>query len=117
MSPTKRNHSLIKDIERPDLQKYPEFLKAVPTTFFLEPGELLFVPSHWWHTARILSPSITVSINVLNQSNWGELVQYVALQQGEGVKSLGSRIYLSGAGGVRFWRDRKWSDVVRGTTA
>lgn len=114
-SPAKRNHSLVADIEHPDLQKFPEFGKAVPTKFFLEPGELLFVPSHWWHTARILSPSITVSINVLNQSNWRELVQYVALQQRDAIRAWGSRVYLTGAGGLRFWRDRKWQQV-RGAT-
>jgi len=115
-SPTKRNHSQVSDIENPNLQKFPEFGKAVPTKFFLEPGELLFVPSHWWHTARILSPSITVSINVLNQSNWRELVQYVALQQRDATRAWGSRVYLTGAGGLRFWRDRKWQQVVRGAT-
>jgi len=115
-SPAKRNHSLIRDIEHPDLQTFPDFAKAVPTKFFLEPGELLFVPSHWWHTARILSPSITVSINVLNQSNWPELVQYVALQQHDPVRSVGSRVYLTAAGGRRFWRDRKWQQTMEGST-
>ena len=64
------NISPIRDIEHPDLTKYPLFPKARASTFTLHPGELLFVPSRWWHTARILSPSITVSTNVLNESNW-----------------------------------------------
>jgi hypothetical protein len=34
------------------------------------PCETLFVPSGWWHTARILEPSITVSANAVNASNW-----------------------------------------------
>jgi hypothetical protein len=33
------------------------------------------VPSRWWHTARILSPSITVSTNVLNESNWDNFTE------------------------------------------
>ena len=27
------------------------------------------MPSGWWHTARILSPSVTVSINSVNRTN------------------------------------------------
>ena len=37
--------------------------------FPLHPGETLFVPAGWWHTARILSPSVTVSINSVNRAN------------------------------------------------
>ena len=28
------------------------------------------MPSGWWHTARILEPTITVSINTANATNW-----------------------------------------------
>jgi hypothetical protein len=28
------------------------------------------MPSGWWHTARILSPSITISINGANAVSW-----------------------------------------------
>ena len=27
------------------------------------------MPSGWWHTARILSPSVTVSVNGVNRAN------------------------------------------------
>jgi hypothetical protein len=80
----------------------------VATKFVLEPGEMLFVPSHWWHTTKMLSPSITVSINVLNQSNWHELVKFVAINRRNPLVSLASRVYLSGAGAWRSWRDRDW---------
>jgi histone arginine demethylase JMJD6 len=104
----KVNHSLINSLEKPDLKRFPLFAKAVPTRFFLEPGELLFVPSHWWHTAKILSPSITISVNVLNQSNWQELIDHVGRQQRNVFVSVASRIYLTGAGAWRSWRDRGW---------
>jgi hypothetical protein len=35
----------------------------------------LFVPAGWWHTARILTTSITVSINGVNAPNWRAFVQ------------------------------------------
>lgn len=111
-SPDRENLSSIRDIEHPDLEKFPLFEKAVPTKFYLEPGELLFVPSHWWHTVKILTPSITLSANVLNQSNWHELVNFVAMRRRNAVVSLASRIYLLGAGAWRSWRDRGWRERV-----
>ncbi len=69
------NLSPLRDVEHPDLEKYPLFAKAHLTTFVLEPGELLFVPSRWWHTAKMLTPSITLSINTVNRSNWGNFSQ------------------------------------------
>ena len=107
-SPLKPNLSLVNNAEVPDLKKFPLFAKAEPTTLILEPGELLFVPSHWWHTAKMLTPSITISINSLNESNWHELVEYVAKRRGNTLSALASRIYLAGAGALRSWRDRDW---------
>ena len=105
-SPTKVNHSLVNSVETPDLEKFPLFAKAARTTFLLEPGELLFVPAHWWHTAKILTPSITISANVLNGSNWPELERYVALKQRNPLVSFASQLYLKGAGAKRSRRDR-----------
>lgn len=107
-SPEKVNLSSIRDLDHPDLMKFPLFARASATKFILEPGEMLFVPSHWWHTTRMLSPSITVSINVLNQSNWHELVEFVAMNRRNPLVSFASRVYLTGAGAWRSWRDREW---------
>jgi hypothetical protein len=65
----------IEDVEKPDLVKYPLFAKATPIRFRLEPGETLFIPSGWWHTAKTLSPAISVSVNVANASNWTTLTR------------------------------------------
>jgi histone arginine demethylase JMJD6 len=64
------NKSSIPDIERVDPAKFPLCARAQGVRFELHPGETLFVPAGWWHTARILSPSITVSINAANDANW-----------------------------------------------
>jgi hypothetical protein len=64
------NLSSINDVEHPDPERFPLFSKAQGIRFKLLPGETLFVPSGWWHTARILSTSITVSINGANAPNW-----------------------------------------------
>lgn len=73
------NKSSIDDPEHPDLARYPLFDAATGMRFRLSPGETLFVPAGWWHTARILSTSITVSINGVNAPNWRAFVKdYVA---------------------------------------
>ena len=54
-SEEKRNLSRINSVEKPDLSKFPLFKEAQAITFVLEPGQLLFVPSHWWHTTKMLS--------------------------------------------------------------
>jgi histone arginine demethylase JMJD6 len=105
--PEKENHSLV-DIAHPDLTKYPSFAEAVPMKFVLEPGELLFIPSHWWHTTKMLTTSITVAVNVLNQSNWHELLKFVNRKRRNPMVSIASRVYLRGAGAWRAWRDRGW---------
>jgi histone arginine demethylase JMJD6 len=115
-SPDRQNLSLV-NVEKPNLQQFPLFAKAEGTTFELGPGELLFVPSHWWHTAKMLSASITISVNVLNQSNWHELVQFVGMRRSNIVAALASRAYLSLAGARRSWRDRNWRKRAQGLVA
>jgi histone arginine demethylase JMJD6 len=67
------NISEIDDIENwGATTAFPLFGKAKGIRFTLHPGETLFMPSGWWHTARILSPSVTVSINGANAANWSD---------------------------------------------
>jgi len=72
VKPNQYNASQV-DIENPDLAKFPLFAKAIPIRFRLEPGETLFIPGGLWHTAKMLTPSITVSVNRANASNWSQL--------------------------------------------
>jgi len=66
------NVSEINDMENWDTKRFALFGSANGVRFNLHPGETLFMPSGWWHTARILSPSITISINGANAANWCE---------------------------------------------
>jgi hypothetical protein len=100
------------DVSSPDLGKYPLFRNAEPTTLILEPGEMLFIPSHWWHTVRMLTPSITIAVNVLNQSNWHELVRFVTQKRHNLFEVLPILAYLRGAGAWRAWRDWQWRQRV-----
>jgi hypothetical protein len=56
----------------------------------------------------MLTPSITISINTLNESNWHELVAYVGLKKTNPVIAGVTRAYLNVAGSRRSRRDRAW---------
>ena len=68
--PGQPNNSEVDDVENWDRRRFELFGQAKGVRFNLHPGETLFMPAGWWHTARILSPSITVSINGVNAPNW-----------------------------------------------
>ncbi|XP_039699135.1 HSPB1-associated protein 1 isoform X1 [Pteropus medius] len=55
------------NVVNPDLKRFPEFQKARRHVVTLSPGQVLFVPRHWWHYVESIDP-VTVSIN-----SWIEL--------------------------------------------
>jgi len=69
--------SEIKDVDHPDLEKYPLFVHAKPIRIVLHAGESVFMPSGWWHTTRVPGTSLSTVISVSNFSNWNELVEQV----------------------------------------
>ncbi|KAI5107050.1 HSPB1-associated protein 1 homolog isoform X2 [Silurus meridionalis] len=46
----------------PDMCRFPAFGKARSHLVTLEPGQVLFVPRHWWHYVESIDP-VTVSVN------------------------------------------------------
>lgn len=54
------------DALNPDYNLHPEFKKAKPIEFTINPGEVLFIPAYWWHCVTSLEPSISVSLTNLN---------------------------------------------------
>ncbi|XP_007942119.1 HSPB1-associated protein 1 [Orycteropus afer afer] len=55
------------NVVNPDLKRFPQFQKAQRHMVTLNPGQVLFVPRHWWHYVESVDP-VTVSIN-----SWIEL--------------------------------------------
>lgn len=49
------------DPERPDLDRFPSFAGATIYEAVLEPGDVLFIPTFWWHFVQSLEPSISVN--------------------------------------------------------
>ena len=94
--------SEVNDIRNPDLEKYPLFAKATPVTFVVGPGETLFIPCGWWHTARSLTPTISVALDCLNASNWKNFMHEVDMNMNQRKPKLAKAVqtYLSVVGGV-----------------
>ncbi|KAM5281103.1 HSPB1-associated protein 1 [Ctenodactylus gundi] len=49
-------------VVNPDLERFPQFQRARRHVVTLRPGQVLFVPRHWWHYVESIDP-VTVSIN------------------------------------------------------
>ncbi|XP_028846595.1 HSPB1-associated protein 1 homolog [Denticeps clupeoides] len=50
------------NVLQPDLDMFPGFREARAHVVTLQPGQVLFVPRHWWHYVESVDP-VTVSIN------------------------------------------------------
>lgn len=62
--------STIEKYYEPDYTRYPLFKNAEAVTDIVHPGETIFVPKGWWHTARSLEPSISIAQDLLTHHNW-----------------------------------------------
>ena len=98
--PHQYNASQIPDIENPDLDKFPLFAEAIPMRFRLHPGEILFIPGGLWHTAKILTPSISISVNRANASNWSTLTHDMCAKAPLPMKPIAAA-YLTGIRALR----------------
>lgn len=52
------------DVEAPDLQRFPLYASAKPIEVDVEAGEILFVPSGWFHHVQSLELSLNVSFSL-----------------------------------------------------
>lgn len=62
------------DFEQPDLQQFPRFPQALAAaqTATLVPGDVLFIPSMWWHHVKALTP-----FNALLSHWWRDTPAYL----------------------------------------
>ncbi|CAB4055779.1 TYW5 [Lepeophtheirus salmonis] len=54
--------SAVVDVNNPDPELYPKFLSAQKYIVDLEPGDVLFIPSLWFHNMEALSFGVAVNI-------------------------------------------------------
>lgn len=71
-----------------DLEQF--FAHAAPIQVVAGPGDFVFIPAGWWHTAESLSASITLSGNFVNESNWTDFCEsyFHGLKHAGGLESL-----------------------------
>jgi len=55
------NHSYISDIKNPDYIKFPKFRASKHAEIILNPGNVLFIPTEWWHQVQSLTSSISLN--------------------------------------------------------
>ncbi len=94
--------SLIDNQRNPDLNKFPLWAKATPIKFVVGPGETLFIPCGWWHTAHSLTPTISVALDCLNASNWKNFMGEVDIMMSreKPLKAKFAKAYLSLVGSI-----------------
>jgi hypothetical protein len=73
--------SSIPNIFAPDLERFPRFRDVAVSKIELGPGETLFIPAGTWHTARSLTPTISIAFDQLNARNMPDFTRDVATYQ------------------------------------
>lgn len=94
--------SEVPDIKNVDLEKYPLCANITPVTFTVGPGETLFIPNGWWHTAHSLTITVSVAQDSLNASNWKRFKNEAntAVAKRSSIIAKMSNIYLSVVGSI-----------------
>src|SRR4029077_5077071 len=69
--------SPVRNLENPDLERFPLFAKATPIRFVQEPGEAVYLPALWWHATRMLTLSIAVSSTFAHGPHWETMIDDV----------------------------------------
>ena len=59
-----------------------------PIECICEPGEVIFIPNGWWHTALNLSPSFAVTQNYVNDENIWNVCDFLRTDPGERERNL-----------------------------
>ena len=72
--------SCVRNHHAPDFARYPLLRNAHARTLVLHPGETLFLPAGWWHTARSLTFTISVAFDQLGADNWNAFVDDVVAE-------------------------------------
>jgi hypothetical protein len=69
--------SRVEDPFDPDLARFPEYGRAEGVRVVQEAGDVIFVPSGWWHTARSLTPTISLAWDHVSANCWKDVYRYM----------------------------------------
>lgn len=65
-----------------DFEKHPSLSCTHPIRYIQSPGEILYIPSRWYHQVLNIEPCIALTENFVNHSNRNEFKNYL-LRNGE----------------------------------
>ena len=103
---SQKDVSSIKNIQSPDLQQFPLFSKANQIKVLVREGESIFIPSGWWHTTKIINPSIAVLVNFVNSEIWSNFIdESYWYYRNNLIKREILRAYLSILGRLMMWHE------------
>jgi len=78
----------------PDLERFSRFAEAKPLDFRLEPGEILFIPVHWWHLTNVEGYQVSVT------QIWRASVRQWTFPQ-PGLQMAAREVFFRGKKGLR----------------
>lgn len=63
--------SRIRELDFADAAAFPDFAKATVHSVELQPGDIAYIPPDWWHSTRVVSSGINITLggNFVNASN------------------------------------------------
>ena len=90
----------IDNLDNPDLKRFPLFVKATQYRGIIGPGDCAFVPSRWWHSARVVTTSISTCTNAIHASNWDGFVADACKPANgrKGLSLIAKKMYLKTLG-------------------
>lgn len=56
--------SQVPDFDRVDLGRFPQVAETTAHETVLEPGDVIFLPSYWWHEIRVDEPAVSVAYTI-----------------------------------------------------
>lgn len=110
---SQKDVSSITNLEFPDLQQYPLFSKAKQRKGLVREGESIFIPSGWWHTTKIITPSIAVLVNFINSDKWPDFIDeaYWYYRNHNPILREILRAYLVAIGKLIMWYEQKNDNI------
>ncbi len=73
----------IENIWKPDLDRFPNLKEVRGVHARLNPGDLIFVPSGWWHSTCLPGISIGTTCNSVSRANWSDFQQFYVQQRAQ----------------------------------
>ncbi|HEX3469896.1 MAG TPA: cupin-like domain-containing protein [Silvibacterium sp.] len=99
--PGSSHTSQIENLEDPDLERFPLLVQATEYRGTIHPGEAIFVPCGWWHSAHVVTTSISVCANMLEGASWdGFIDECCQSQNGVTPAIAAKRLYLQTTGTI-----------------